>query len=130
MSGSINMSYTVADGAVTESGIAFDGVGLAQSTITHPVVVVAGVATDGPDLFFESGNRVIVGTPTVSSNDSAGAFPNTNAGAIIIGNTLTDPTTGPGFDGDIGELVFYTRALNTKERRRLLEYLSAKWGTP
>ena len=31
--------------------------------------------------------------------------------------------------GDLGELIVYNRALTARERRLLLEYLSAKWGT-
>ena len=33
------------------------------------------------------------------------------------------------FAGDLGELIVWQRALNARERRRVLEYLSAKWGT-
>lgn len=59
---------------------------------------------------------------------TAGPFPNTDATAVHIGGANTEP--GPAIlDGDLMELVVYSRALNARERRELLEYLSAKWAT-
>jgi len=37
-------------------------------------------------------------------------------------------TTADGFAGYIGEVLFFTRALNAQERNAILNYLQAKWG--
>lgn len=57
---------------------------------------------------------------------SLGAIPDTAALQVAIGALYDD--TGD-TDGDIAEIIVYDRALNNAERRQLLEYLSAKWGT-
>jgi len=59
---------------------------------------------------------------------SPGQFPAVNLASIEIGGSNAGPGTA-NLTGDICELIVFTRALNSRERRQLLEYLSAKWDT-
>lgn len=45
-------------------------------------------------------------------------------GGALIGTT----TAGTNFNGDIGEVLLYDRALTRSERERIVRYLAAKWG--
>jgi hypothetical protein len=42
--------------------------------------------------------------------------------------SYVERSQGTAVSGYIGELAIWNRALNAKERRQVLEYLSAKWG--
>lgn len=58
-----------------------------------------------------------------------GPFPSTDSVVVVIGGDDGGLARYPLQDADIAELIVYRRALNARERRLLLEYLSAKWGT-
>jgi len=59
--------------------------------------------------------------------DVPGPTPNTPSLAIYVGSSPHD--SGSSSNHAIGEIIVYQRALDARERRQLLEYLSAKWGT-
>lgn len=74
-------------------------------------------------------NTANLGAPTNFDNaeDFSGpsAFPDTDSTSGAVG----DDGNGGGVNGDFAELVVYTRAIDFRERRLLMEYLSTKWGT-
>jgi hypothetical protein len=62
------------------------------------------------------------------ANQGPPAFAATNSALVRVGER--DPVgNGYGLVGDIAELIVYDRALNSRETRELMEYLSDKWGT-
>ena len=75
---------------------------------------------------FSEPPAVYYGNP-VTPPFAAPATPSSSIG--IGGDGLDYYSTYPLIDCDIAEIAVYQRALNALERRQVLEYLSAKWGT-
>jgi len=65
----------------------------------------------------------INGTQFYSTSSNTVAW---NTAAYFGGNAATDFDSG--FDGDIAEVIFYNRALNSSERSQIRTYISAKYG--
>lgn len=63
-------------------------------------------------------------TSRANDNDLGGTFPGTLA--LNIGNRLASGTLGA--NGDIGEVLIYSRALTTRERTRVEMWLMDKWN--
>lgn len=65
------------------------------------------------------------------SSFTPGPLPDVDAAKIRVGASTVASALDIGLylTGDVAELIVYNRALSARERRQLLEYLSAKWGT-
>ena len=107
-------------------------IGQAGSGITTPAPQVGLIAVcavcdfEHRKIMGESGDMPWISGTTYSQ--SAGSTTDADSFAITVGGWL-DGGDEHGTTGDIAELVVFQRALNARERRNLLEYLSAKWGT-
>lgn len=109
-------------------GIANTFNGSPDSSLTHPNTI----NDDKAHIIFvsrniETGVRYVVPDATALSSDAGGAAGvvlNDNVGALIGANTINNTY----FDGYIGEIISFNRALPDDERKIVEKYLSKKWG--
>lgn len=72
--------------------------------------------------FFDLNGRVQANAPGVSSTlVDPGTF-------VVGGGVYSDNSAGTFFNGEIGEIVMFDRALSTQERADVNAYLGDKWG--
>lgn len=62
---------------------------------------------------------------TAATTSQTGIFAGAQPLSIFSTGSITSP-----FAGDIGEVLFYTKALSTTETAYVRKYLGAKWGIP
>jgi hypothetical protein len=101
---------------VTQS-IGFSGAGAytaSAATLTNNVAVVLSAVQTAADLQMFVNN---IGGTVVSGTQNASAT------FFIVGGAV-----GSGWLGALGEVLFYTRALNASERLAVHTYLAKRWG--
>lgn len=96
--------------------------------LTAPLVAVGAVAAEQGAIVASASGPGFGDQPVFG--DTPGLFPDLAVSEVFLGAPLTPALLDAyAFVGDIAEVVVYQRALNTLERRQLLEYLSSKWAT-
>ena len=71
--------------------------------------------------FFQNG--------VLSGQFATTSFPANNSDSLFVGkHGSSDSTSGTFFNGSIGEIIIFNRALNKEERQSVEQYLGKKWG--
>lgn len=91
----------------------FQGIGGINFDVSTNPKIAISVATSSNLSIFESGTGSVSNPLTMSLNQANGN--------LRIGN-------GGGVTNEIGEVLYYSRALTTAERQAIEGYLSQKWG--
>jgi hypothetical protein len=129
----VNLGYSTDDGV--DGGQAIVGPQPeALMPESNQFTVVGGVAipTIGDGLVTSSrlmSTYTSAGGSTANFGGTQGPLANTTSDAILIGGGSISTLGAVGYTGDMGEIVVYNRALTLAERRKVIEYLSTKWGT-
>lgn len=91
-------------------------------TVVQPIIhSFVFNSTTGRDYYYNGSSKSL--TSTGSSPDET-AFLEYYASAYIG----KSGSTNYHYDGDIGEIIMYTKTLNTEERQAVEQYLAKKWG--
>lgn len=96
------------------------GVGFATASMTALNTNYIGMQRYSPT----TGTIALNGTVSVNTGTIASVFNGTSPYHIGARDDGGDP-----FDGYIGEVLFYTRALSATENSNVMRYLSCKWKT-
>ena len=121
--------FVTENGTSAEYGLRYDGTNIEfrNSTVALNVAEVAATITD-PHIYtaYRSGvNQTITIDGTSSATASTAIDVSTSTGGSI--GELDVGTPIEQFDGLIGEIILYDRALSEFERDQIEEYLSKKW---
>jgi hypothetical protein len=112
------------------TGSALETVRIVGSVVTDAAgtAIVVSTAFVASQVLTASGARVEAFIDGASNGASAGSGANTTAANIPRVGVAS--TTAQRWDGLIGEIVQYDRALSDTDRQTVETYLATKWGTP
>jgi hypothetical protein len=115
MNGTTPRGYiSTADGT---GGLLFNASTLVENSVTTSLNVIAAVISSGSQLIFRNGTQQSSNTRTLTAGTS---------------DTLTIGRWNPGateyYQGDLAEMIVYSRNLTPIERQQVEGYLAWKWG--
>ncbi len=113
---------------VTGSGVAVNNSPAIMSLLLLSSPLTSGV-TSNIKIFKNGGNELTLNADSGGYNNGLGGlYAKSNNYLVFGGRFYSGLVDDCRFMGDIGEIIIFSRALNTEERSEVEKYLGKKWG--